>query len=402
VADHKVFREDKCTRCGECLTRCQYMDVTRRRAIDEVGRMIDGRPTRVVHDKCISCYACNAFCPEDANPYQLILERWDKRYRDKGLPVRAAYLMPYNRPNYREDAEPGMSAREQETLDKWRSAPAEGEVLYPGCNLLTVPYLYGLKVFDELPVSGDWSLCCGEPYYRGGMNEAVEKIAAGLTDYYADKKIDKMYFVCPACMNMFRNVLPEQFGARLDFECEYIVTWLLDKLDAGEIEIKRPLDREVTLHDSCHARVLGDEVMEANRELLRRLGLKVVEMKRHHEEGLCCGIAAGLNRFMPHDIMLASRRELKEGEGTGVSEMGIYCGGCYIMLNIANHALRSRLKLMHVLEFLAEAVGEPAPREVVKRTRKILANITIKAVPKMASSKTFKLEDPGVGKGMKK
>jgi len=383
--EHKFFREDKCTRCGECLTRCQYMELTRAEAIAEVKRLIAGEATRVAQRKCISCYACNAFCPEDAHPYELMLEAGEARYRRAGLPRRAWYLMPYHTPNYREDMEADMSPRERELLARWKKAEPAGEVLYPGCNLLTVPSLFDLPVFDDLPVAGDWSLCCGEPFYRGGMFPVMEEIAAGLTRYYADKKIDKMVFVCPACMNMFRTVLPGQFGARFGFECEYLVTWLLRRMDAGEIKIARPLSGEVTVHDSCHGRVLGAEVMDPNRELLRRLGLTVVNMKRHHQEGLCCGIAAGLNRFMPQDIMAASRRELREARNTGAPELAIYCTGCYLMLNIMNHAVRSPQRLVHTLEYLGEALGRPGPRVVVPRTRKILWNVTTRAVPKLLS-----------------
>ena len=42
-----------------------------------------------------------------------------------------------------------------------------------------------------------------------------------------------MLFVCPACMNMFRNVLPGQFGAEFDFDTTYIGTYLLDKVRSG-------------------------------------------------------------------------------------------------------------------------------------------------------------------------
>ncbi len=401
MTERGFFKEDKCTRCGECFTRCQYMDLTRKEAILEIQRLIDGKPTRVVENKCISCYACDAFCPEDAHPYELILERWNKRYEQKGLPVRAAYVMPHHAPNYREDVIPSMSSREKELLSKWRETPSSGEFLYPGCNLLTVPYLFDMAALSELPVSGDWSLCCGEPLFRSGMFGEVEKVAKGIEAYYADKKVDKMVFVCPACLNMFRNVFPRQFGAKLDFECEYIATWLLRRMDEGKLKIDKPLNREITIHDSCHARVLGDEIMEQTRELYRRLGLKIIETRRHHEEGLCCGIAAGCNRQMPQDITLAAWRQLREGEKTGAAEMAVYCTGCYLMLNIARVGVRTRQKLVHSLEYLGEASGEPRERTVEPRSARILANVIVKALPKLLSPRRYKMGELEIGAGMK-
>ena len=136
------FRYDDCDLCGDCLVRCQYMDLTREEAVEEMQRLIEGRPTQTVHRKCISCYACNAFCPHDCHPYELILKTWYRRYLDRGLPVRASYLMPASSPNFRTDIVKNMTSREKELLRKWRETPPQGEVvLYPGCSVLTLPHL---------------------------------------------------------------------------------------------------------------------------------------------------------------------------------------------------------------------------------------------------------------------
>lgn len=392
-----VFREDLCTRCGECFTRCRYMDLSRDEAVQEIKRLIDGRPTRHVMQKCVSCYACDAFCPEDAHPYDLILSRWSKRYDEKGLPVRASYLLPYHEPNYRTDMVAEMDGDERALLERWRETAPEGEFMYPGCNLLTMPYLARTDALSGLAVSGDWSLCCGEPFYRMGAFDIVEKIAAGLSDYYKGREIKKVVFACPACMNMFRNVLP-RFGAELEFECEYVANWLLNRLDSGELSVKKELDRTVTIHDSCHARVLGDEVMESTRELYKCLGLTVINPKHHHEDGICCGIAAGCNRMMPQDIIKVSLRELKEGAGTGASEMAIYCGGCYLVMNMARKVYPGAPRLVHTLEFAAEALGEEMPRKAETRSAKILSNVIKKAVPRILSPARYKPGRPEVKK----
>ena len=69
------FRDEKCTRCGECFTRCQYLNLSRAEAIAEIKGLIAGTGGQKVMKKCVSCYACDAFCPYDARPYALILER---------------------------------------------------------------------------------------------------------------------------------------------------------------------------------------------------------------------------------------------------------------------------------------------------------------------------------------
>lgn len=391
------FREDLCTRCGECFVRCRYLELSREEAEAEIGRLIEGRPTRFVMQKCISCASCDVFCPEKAEPYQLILARWDRRYRETGLPLRASYMLPYQVPNYRQDAVPLMTARERELLARWKSEPARGEVLFPGCNLLTLPLLFDLRVFHSLPVAGDWSLCCGEPLYRLGAFEAVEQIARGLSDYYAKRRIAKMVFVCPACLNMFQTVLPQRFGARFDFECEYIAPWLLRRFESGEIKVERPLDRRMAVHDSCHGRLQGAPIMDTTRELYRRLGVEVMESHSRPEDGICCGIAAGCNRQMPQDIVAVGRRALREGLAVGAREMAVYCTGCFLHLGMIQHLSRGRLKLSHPLELLAEALGEAVPRQLETRTKKMLMNVIMKPLPKMLSRKRFKVDSLRVG-----
>ena len=47
------FIEEKCTRCGECFTRCRYLDLSRREAVLEISRLIEDRPTEKVLQKCV-------------------------------------------------------------------------------------------------------------------------------------------------------------------------------------------------------------------------------------------------------------------------------------------------------------------------------------------------------------
>jgi Fe-S oxidoreductase len=390
---YDFFSYEDCDLCGECLARCQYMDLTRAEAVEEMKRLVAGEPTHTVHEKCISCYACNAFCPRDCHPYELILETWYRRYREKGLPVRAAYLMPASSPNFRTDIVKTMNARERELLRRWRDTPPEGEVvLYPGCSVLTLPHLLDAEFMRGIPVSGDFDLCCGEMYFRQGLFDVVERVAGKLTAYYRDRDIGTMLFACPAGLNMFRNVLPDQFGAEFGFETEFIGNYLLKKVKAGEIEIKRKLSRSVAVHDSCHARILGGEVMDSTRELYSLLGLEIKEMKHSREEGYCCGFAAGCNRYSPTDMVLASIKELWESQKTGAKEMAIYCTACLTTMTMYRWLFPTIQPLRHMLEYLKEATEEVACHPAQRRSLRMLANITLKAFPKIPSRKTYRIE----------
>jgi len=266
--------------------------------------------------------------------------------------VRASYLMPSSFPNFRTDVIKNMTPREREMLELWRNTPPEGElVLYPGCNLLTLPHLVDAKFMEGITISGDWDLCCGEMFFRMGLYDAVERTAKKLTEYYKGRDIGKMLFICPAGMNMFRNVLPNQFGAEFSFETEYLGTHLLKKMrESGQPA--KPLGRKVTVHDSCHARILGGEVMQSSRDLFEWMGLEIKEMKHNRLEGYCCGAAAGCNRYSPVDIVFNAIRELWEARKTGAQDIALYCTGCHVTLTLCSWLFPTMQPVRHILEYL--------------------------------------------------
>jgi len=290
-----------------------------------------------------------------------------------------------------------MNRREKELLEKWRETPPEGNlVLYPGCNSLALPHLLDASFMNGIPVSGSWDLCCGEMYYRMGLFDQVKRRAEELTDYYRDKKIGTMLFNCPACLNMFRNVLPDQFGARFNFRTAYLGTYLLDQIEAGNISPVNKLDQKVTVHDSCQGRVLGEEVMSANRELLQQCGVEIVEMERSGKYGLCCGAAAGANRYNPFDIFSAAVQALNEGAKTkksGAGELALYCGGCQLTLSASRLIVPTRQPVRHVLEYVREACSEGSYGPSRRRAFLMLCNILAKCFPRYLSRRRFWLAE---------
>lgn len=392
-AEYEFFNYEDCDLCGDCLTRCQYMKIDQAEAVEEMKQLIAGEPTRIVHRKCISCYACDAFCPHDCHPYELIIRSWHERYRERGLPVRASYLMPASSPNFRTDIIKSMAPWERGLLREWRETPPEGEyVLYPGCNALTLPHLLDAPFMEGVPICGDFDLCCGEMYFRMGLFDVVARTAQKLTQYYADRDIGTMLFICPAGLNMFRNVLPSYFGAEFSFKTKYLGEYLWDKVVTGELEIKRKFKKSIAVHDSCHGRILGEEVTGSARKLYELMGLQMREMTPNIEEGLCCGMAAGCRSYRPDDMYFAAAKELRAAQKTGADELATYCTGCHLTLAMLRWLYPTRQPVHHLLEYLKEATGEEEYNPAPMRTLRMLANVGVNAVPQLLSRKTFRIE----------
>ena len=75
----------RCKECGECLVNCRYLSLSREEAVRAIRALNAGEPS-IVHERCISCYACDAFCPQNAHPYERIISRWNERYKEHGSP----------------------------------------------------------------------------------------------------------------------------------------------------------------------------------------------------------------------------------------------------------------------------------------------------------------------------
>jgi Fe-S oxidoreductase len=383
------FDIDRCRECGDCLVRCRYMDFTREEAKAEMRKINRGGPSRAL-DGCMSCYACNAFCERDAHPYERIHYAWSDRYEREGLPARASYLMPSRRPNFREDL--SFSAEERALHRQWSvDEPPARTVLYPGCNLLALPLLVPEAVMDLLPVWGRWDLCCGEMCFRMGIISKVQEISDRLTSFYRGKKIDEMVFVCPAGYNMFTTVLPEQFGARFSFRTSTFADWFMKRVARGDLSLKKRLDGEVVIQDSCHARVLGRKFMDSQRRLLEMLGLAVRETRENREDGLCCGMAAGCNSYSAFDLLRCGMKNLLALDRAPGKEIVQYCTGCHITSSIMRIINPFGKRLTHTLEWVGLALGEERPRRNYRRALSILTGISLHALPKYLSRKRFRL-----------
>ncbi len=88
------------------------------------------------------------------------------------------------------------------------------------------------------------------------------------------------------------------------------------------------------------------------------MGLQLHEMVRNPDEGLCCGMAAGCNRYRPDDMYFAAVKELRAAAKTGADELATYCTGCHLTLAMMRWLYPTRQPVRHLLEYLQEAMGE--------------------------------------------
>jgi Fe-S oxidoreductase len=386
------FNRERCTLCGECFHRCPVMHLPLDQAKRETERLLAGKETPALRS-CTSCLACNLFCPEDCRPANLILDRWHEAYLREGLPARAAFFLPHARPNFRTEVLVRMPPDERETVARWRRDEPAREFLYPGCNLITTPYLTFSRLFEGLEIRGGLDYCCGEMLFRMGLYEALEQIARRLTRWFHRLGARRVYLVCTAGLNMLRHVLP-QFGADLaGIEFLPYLQVVLDRLENGNVH---PLNLTVTVQDSCHARVVEPDFADLPRKVLAAVGVQVREAPHNRERQLCCGIGGGFSHasaYNPFELLLSARATSRDHRRVEADATCVYCSGCLEMASVARFPDPNRRPVFHLLELVQLAIGEIPRRRQGALVWQFLLGAARRQFPQLLSRERFWLPE---------
>jgi len=107
-------------------------------------------------------------------------------------------------------------------------------------------------------------------------------------------EIKKIVTCDPHSFNTLKNEYPSLGGK---YEVYHHTQYIQNLITEGRLEIDNTTlkGKRLTFHDPCY---LGraNEVYESPRDLIRRLGVSLTEMKRHKSTALCCG-AGGAQMF---------------------------------------------------------------------------------------------------------
>ncbi|MGD8624871.1 MAG: (Fe-S)-binding protein [Anaerolineae bacterium] len=305
------------TRCGFCSVECPVFRVKHIETYASRGRMLAIRgllegilepsaDLQEVLDSCLMCGYCQARCALNnmeifgaarqelrARGYASAKhERTTTRILEEGTMF--ARPTPYRRPG---------------------TTP-----LYLGCAYQSKPHEVKkiVSVLEKVgfdPLISD-EVCCSYITGAVGFADEFEQAQARFRQVYGPHLEGEILTVCPTCTATLHD--------EYNLKAKHALVAVAERLQ--EIDLK-PLNMKVTYHDPCHlGRMLG--VVEEPRQILRALGVEVVEMEHHGTFSTCCGGGGGLLDVDRNLAVEVSKNRVRDAVAVGVETIVTACPTC--------------------------------------------------------------------------
>jgi len=331
-----MFYAEKCTLCGECLMKCPYMAYPEAKAVDEFRKLINGDPTPVTKE-CITCAACNMFCPEGANPFDLI--------------------------NLRQEATDSFKATGQALEMMNMASQLPSEVIEAGpekpfMNLCSVgdllPGVIEGQLFDGLNLLKGGDYFCYIGWLHIGRPSMVENNAQSFVDNLAKTGAKEIICYHDDCYTMLTSKV-EEFGIDLPFKPIHIVEYLRDYVKEHESQVSK-LNMKIAYQQPCASRYTfdKDEMLD---ELFDLIGVTRVDRKYDRIDALCCGGAMAGKADVPKDVTNEWRmKNIVDAKENGAEAMVFLCPLC--ALSLRGRAYANGLEPYMISNLVRMALGE--------------------------------------------
>ena len=212
------------------------------------------------------------------------------------------------------------------------------------------------KAEVKFAVLGTEESCSGDPAKRAGNEFLFQMQAMGNIEVLNNYEVKKIVTACPHCFNTLKNEYPELGG---NYEVVHHTQLLQELIDKEKITIEGGSfkGKKITFHDPCYLG-RGNGVYESPRDIIRKLGVQLKEMKQHKNRALCCG-AGGAQMFKDaekgdKEINILRTEQALE---TNAKIIATGCPYCNTMMTdgVKFHEKESQIIVKDIAELIAEA-----------------------------------------------
>ena len=269
------FDPDLCANCEtiDCLMKCQYISFTGiAEAREERSKINDGKDSRVLHE-CLTCYACQEYCPNGNNPFFLLVERQEEQG-----------ILPAPKPIVEEQL------RMMAPRGRIEKQAVSGLVV----DMCAFPMLTGCvrgKLFEGASTIVGTDIFCNIMWLHFAKNSTIRERVPAMIDnimsfYLKDSDTNELICFHDECFGTYTSVA-DAYGIAVPFKPIHQFDYYNQRLDVLKDHIK-PINAKIVYQRPCSNRLCPqtDPVLD---EIFEKIGADRVARKYDRENALCCG-----------------------------------------------------------------------------------------------------------------
>jgi heterodisulfide reductase subunit D len=202
---------------------------------------------------------------------------------------------------------------------------------------------------------GEEERCCGSPFLLSGNEESARKFAEYNVQLLEAKGVKEVITGCSGCFRIFKWEYPKLLGRIPKFKIVHAIEYLNDKFVSGILE-PEPFQGKVVYHDPCELSRLGG-VIDAPREILRRIAPNFTELPEHGMDVKCCG-GGGLLQIANDKLRLEIvKRRLEQVCSTGAEILTSACPACKLAFLDSLRITENKIEVLDIMELAARQLG---------------------------------------------
>jgi len=335
-----AFDPKLCDACAtiDCVMKCQYMEFDLETAVLEHKKLVAGEQSKILTD-CVTCYACEEYCPYNNHPFYLIVDRQEELgIHPVPVPIEKSQVVmmgPKGKLKPKEVTPPVinmcfftvMNASIRGTLFEGVSKFGGSDIF---CNLMFLHFARNSTIRERLPL----------------MIDNIMK------NFLAPAGVEELICYHDECYGTYTSWAPA-YGIEVPFKPVHLFDYIYHRM----LELKpriRPLGVKVAYQRPCSNRLCPqtDHFVD---DIFSLIGVERPKREFEYENALCCGgVPEAQQRFELTDDL--QRKNVEDMKATGATYCVFNCPFCFWTL--AEPVVKAGMVPIMMSDLCLMALGE--------------------------------------------